>query len=199
MNTKSITNIIFEAGIVKKLHRVGFQVLGNGEEPLGEHIFTTSVIAFFLAKELNTSISSVQAQKVNMEKVLTMSIFHDFHEARTGDVHKLQSLYVTRDTKKANDDIFKDIDSELLKNLEEYEEKKTLEAQIVYEANIIALLLALKPLSERGDPHATEWIEWNAKRLRLPAAITLAQQMISGNSQDWWKKERDMLHEKYKT
>lgn len=187
IKSNTFVNLIFEAGIVKKLKRVGFQILGNGEEPLGEHIFTTSVIAYFLAKELNA----------NLQKVLIMSIFHDFHEARTGDVHKLQSLYVTRDQKKANVDLFKDIDDDLLAMLEEYEERKTIEAKLVYEANIISLLVVLKPLAERGDPHAKEWLEWNAKRLRLPQARELAEKLTKGNSQDWWKKERDKLHREY--
>lgn len=188
MKNKSIVNLIFEAAVVKKLKRVGFQILGNGEEPLGEHIFTTSVIAYFLAKEM----------KANLEKVLVMSIFHDFHEARTGDVHKLQKMYVKRDEKKANEDLFKGIDDSLLAILEEYEDKESLEGKIVYEANIIALLIVLKPLKERGDPHAKEWLEWNAERLRLPEAILLAKVIMAGNSQDWWKKERDILHNQYK-
>ena len=188
MKIQTLVNLIFESGTVKKLKRVGFQILGNGEEPLGEHIFTTSVIAYFLARQM----------KLDIEKVLVMSIFHDFHEARTGDVHKLQSLYVSRNEKKANEDLFRGVDDGLLAVLEEYEEKKTPEALIVYEANIIALLLALKPLAERGDPHALEWLDWNARRLRLPEAIELAEGIITGNSQDWWKKERDLLHDRYK-
>lgn len=187
MDYKKIILLIYEAATVKRLKRVGFQILGNGEEPLGEHIFTTAVIAYFLGREF----------KVNMEKVLIMSIFHDFHEGRTGDVHKLQSLYVTRNQRRANEDIFKGIDDKLLATLEEYEVRKTLEAKLVYEANIIALLVALKPLAERGDPHAKEWLDWNSKRLRLPEAIALAKELAAGNSQDWWKKERDMLHERY--
>lgn len=184
----SISHIIFEAAAVKKLKRAGFQILGNGEETLGEHAFTTSVIAYFLAKQL----------KADLQKVLTMSIFHDFHEARTGDVHKLQSLYVKRNQKKANEDIFGGIDDNVLKLLNEYEEKKSLESKIVYEANILALLVALKPLAERGDPHASKWLAWNSKRLRLPAAKDIAREIINGNSQDWWMREREILHHAYK-
>ena len=195
--TNSFVNLIFEAATVKKLKRVGFQILGNGEEPLGEHIFTTSVIAYFLAKQMKRSTNSGQGKLINLEKVLIMSIFHDFHEARTGDVHKLQSLYVKRDQRRANEDLFKGIDNELLALLEEYEERKTLEAKLVYEANIIALLIAIKPFAERGDLHAKEWLEWNAQRLRIPEAIALAKDLIAGNSQDWWKNERVKLHHEY--
>ena len=56
----------------------------------------TCVIAYFLAKEL----------KANMETVLVMSIFHDFHEARTGESDKIARFYTTRDQDKANQHIF---------------------------------------------------------------------------------------------
>src|SRR3990167_7737317 len=117
-NNKKFTHLIYEAAVVKRLKRVGFQILGNGDETVGEHSFMTAVVAYFLAKEL----------KADLVKVFEMSIFHDFHEARTGDVHKIATYYVRRNTKKANQDIFEHIDTELLALLEEYEKKKSLEA-----------------------------------------------------------------------
>lgn len=35
-----------------------------------------------------------------------MSIFHDFHEGRTGEMDKVAKLYMTRHEDKANIDIF---------------------------------------------------------------------------------------------
>lgn len=183
---KKLTNLIYEAAVVKRLKRVGFQILGNGEETVGEHSFMTAVVAYFLAKKL----------KADLIKVFEMSIFHDFHEARTGDVHKLATMYVTRNTKKANHHIFTYIDPELLEKLEEYEEKKSLEAQIVFEANIIALLVELKPLAERGDRHAEDWL-LNKVRLRLTESVELADELLSTDSQAWWKNEQKQLHKEF--
>lgn len=165
---------------------MGFQILGEGEENLGEHSFLTAIIAYFLAKDLS----------FDMAKVLVMSLFHDFHEARTGDVHKLATRYVKRDQQKANQDIFAQVDMELFQTIREYEQRQTPEAQIVFEANIIALLVELKPLVERGNVHAREWLR-NKSRIRTPKAVQLANAVLLADSQDWWKSIRDELHEEY--
>ena len=186
-NSKNITNLVFEAAVVKRMLRTGWQILGDNQEGVGEHTFMTCVIAYFLAKE----------QKVNMEKVLIMAIFHDFHEARTGDLDKIATFYMTRDQEKANRDIFEKVDSGLLVTLNEYEEKKSLEARIVYEANVIAFGVELKLLIEKVNTHAQEWLDANIKRLRLPEAVVLANDLAQANSQDWWKHLRKTLHEEF--
>lgn len=202
---KKITNLIFEAAVVKRLKRTGWQILGDNDEGVGEHTFMTAVIAYLLGKQLNPSTSfnkaqnrtSGQGQKINMEKVLTMSIFHDFHEARTGDLDKIAKFYMTRDQDKANNDIFKGVDDALLATLDEYEKKESLEARIVYEANVIAFLVELKLLEEKGNIHAREWISGNLVRLRIPEAVALAKDLATTDSHDWWKHIRATLHEEF--
>src|SRR5690348_5894938 len=128
MNTADFTKLIFEAAVVKRVKRTGWQILGGHDESVGEHTFMTCVIAYFLGKQL----------QADLLQVLTMAIFHDFHEARTGEVDKLAKFYITRDQDRANHDIFSAIDAELSRLLDVYEAKQTLEAKIVYEANVIA-------------------------------------------------------------
>lgn len=187
MERKQILNLIYEAAVVKRLKRTGWQILGDNEEDVGEHTFMTCVIAYFLAKKL----------QANLEIVLVMSVFHDFHEARTGDMDKIAKFYMTRNQSKANHDIFSGIDDEILQILETYEKRETLEAKIVYEANIVAFLVELKLLIEKGNAHAPEWLEANLKRLRLPGAVSLAQDLAASSSQDWWKNIRQTLHEEF--
>ncbi|MFZ5845391.1 MAG: HD domain-containing protein [Patescibacteria group bacterium] len=186
-NLKKITNLIYEAAVVARLKRTGWQILGDNEESLGEHIFMTAVIAYILGRQL----------KVNLEKVLVMAVFHDFHEGRVGEIDKIALRYITRDIAKANRDIFTEVEPKLVSLLSEYEAKKTREAQVVYEANIIALLVELKQLVEKGNIHAQEWLEANSKRLKLPAAINLAQTLTKTSSQDWWKDIRADLHREF--
>ena len=184
---KHITSLVYEAAVVKRLKRTGWQILGDNEEGVGEHTFMTCVIAYFLAKQLHA----------NIETVLVMSVFHDFHEARTGDLDKLAKFYMTRDQDRANRDIFKGIDDELLATLETYEKKQTLEAKIVYEANVIAFLVELKLLIEKGNTHAREWMDANITRLRIPEAVALAKDLATTSSQDWWSSIRATLHEEF--
>lgn len=184
---KQLVNIIYEAAVVKRLRRTGWQILGGHEEGVGEHSFMTAVIAYFLGKK----------KKANMEIILTMSIFHDFHEARTGEVDKLAKFYITRHEDRANKDIFELVDRDLLQTLEIYEEKESLESRVVYEANILAFLVELKLLTERGHMHTNEWFESNAKRLRLEESIELAEQIRTTDSQAWWMNIRKTLNEQF--
>ena len=192
---KNITNLIYEAGAVKRMRRTGWMILGDNDEGVGEHSFMTCVIAYLLAKQINADPSTTL--RASMETVLVMSVFHDFHEARTGDLDKIAKFYMTRDQDKANRDIFKGIDDELLKTLDIYEQKQTLEARIVFEANVIAFAVELKLLIETGNVHAQEWLDANTKRLRIAEAVALADNLNKTSSQDWWITIRKTLHEEF--
>lgn len=189
MRQDQITPVVYEAAIVKRIARTGWQILGGHEESVGEHTFMTSVISYFLGKML----------KADLLTILTMAIFHDFHEARTGEVDKLAKFYITRDQDRANHDIFQSIDQELLELLNTYEQKQTLEARIVYEANVVAFLVEVKILVERGHTQATEWFMGNKTRVKIPEVVTLVDSIWKTDSQIWWKQFRDELHESFLT
>ncbi len=195
MNNKATTNLIYEAANVKRMLRTGWQRLGDNEEGVGEHSFMTAVIAYLLAREVNGQKKA--GRSVSMEKVMLMSIFHDFHEGRTGEMDKVAKLYMTRHEDKANEDIFGEVDKELLDLLTEYEAKQSLEALVVYEANVIAFGVECKILMERGNTHAKEWMDANALRVRLPESVALATSLANTDSQDWWKDIRDEIHEEF--
>lgn len=194
-DSKRLTNLIYEAANVKRMLRTGWQRLGDNEEGVGEHSFMTAVIAYLLAKQINAQHN--KDRLVSMEKILIMSIFHDFHEGRTGEMDKVAKLYMTRHEDKANIDIFAGIDDELLDLLNEYEAKKTLDALVVYEANVIAFGVECKILMERGNTHAKEWMDANSLRVRLPESVELMTALASTDSQDWWKDIREAIHEEF--
>lgn len=195
MNNKAITNLIYEAANVKRMLRTGWQRLGDNEEGVGEHSFMTAVIAYLLAREINDQHD--ETRNVSMEKIMLMSVFHDFHEGRTGEMDKVAKLYMTRHEDKANEDIFGVVDKELLALLNEYEAKQSLEALVVYEANVIAFGVECKILMERGNTHAKEWMDANSKRVRLPESVVLMTSLAATDSQDWWKDIRDAIHEEF--
>ena len=195
MNSKATTNLIYEAANVKRMLRTGWQRLGDNEEGVGEHSFMTAVIAYLLAREINGQKNADRS--VSMEKVMLMSIFHDFHEGRTGEMDKVAKLYMTRHEDKANEDIFGEVDKELLQLLTEYEAKQSLEALVVYEANVIAFGVECKILMERGNTHAKEWMDANSTRVRLPESVELMTSLASTDSQDWWKDIREQIHEEF--
>lgn len=195
MNNKATTNLIYEAANVKRMLRTGWQRLGDNVEGVGEHSFMTAVIAYLLAKEVNSQHKADRS--VSMEKIMLMSIFHDFHEGRTGEMDKVAKLYMTRHEDKANEDIFGEVDKELLQLLTEYEAKQSLEALVVYEANVIAFGVECKILMERGNTHAKEWMDANSTRVRLPESVALMTSLSQTDSQDWWKDIREQIHEEF--
>ncbi len=191
---KQITNLVYEAAVVKRMLRTGWQILGDNEEGVGEHMFMTAVIAYLLAKEIQ---ATPVGAGLSMEKILLMSIFHDFHEARTGEQDKIAKFYTARDERKANEHIFKGVDDDILKLLEEYEDRESLEAKIVYEANVVAFSVEAKILIEKGNTHAKEWLEANNKRIRIPQAAALAADLAQTDSHSWWKDLRQTIHEQF--
>lgn len=188
MKKNKLSNFLFEAAALKRLQRTGWQILGGGnKESIAEHSYMVVVIGYMLATEL----------KADIQKVLTMGLFHDFSEGRTGDVYKLADLYVTVDEKKANKDTYSMYPT-LGKIIEEYGEKKTIESQIVHDADNIALIIELKQLIENGNLNAKEWLDANKDRLILKESKVLYEEIKSSNSQDWWMKEREKIHKSYK-
>ena len=186
-----LANFLFETQVLKRLRRTGWQILGVEDESISEHLYLTTVIAFILAKQLH----------VNMEKALVMSLFHDTHETRVGDVDKIALGYIKRDISKANKDIFQHLPfgGEVLSILGEYEKKKSLEARLVYEANVIALIIQLKTFVDRGNPHAKEWLTANKERVKLKESKMLVEEIMNTDSQDFWKDIRNKLHTKFKS
>ena len=185
-NKKSV-NFLFEAATLKRLQRTGWQILGGAnKESIAEHSFMVCVISFVLAQNL----------KVNLEKILTMALFHDLSETRIGDIYKLADLYVKTDEKKARRDVFSNLsnDKNALNILDEYDKKETLESKLVHDADTLALILELKQMIENGNLNACDWLQANINCLKLKKSKELAKEMETANSQNWWKKERKNLH-----
>ena len=188
IKSNNFINFLFEAATLKRLKRTGWQILGVNEESVAEHSFMVAVISYILANQL----------KADEKKVLLMALFHDLSETRTGDIYKLADLYVKTDDNKAIKDILNGLPNSkgLIKTINEYEKEETQESKIVHDADTLALCIELKQLMENGNVHAEEWFEANIESLRLDISRQLANQLKKSDSQDWWKKEREILHKR---
>ena len=186
----NLANFLFEAASLKRLQRTGWQILGDNRESIAEHTFMVCVISFSLAQKL----------EINIEKVLLMALFHDFAETRTGDIYKLADLYVKADEEKAIADVFVNLPNsgKITNILEEYEEEKTLESKLVHDADTLGLCIELKQLIENGNINAEEWFDANIKSMRLKQSKKLAEELIKTNSQNWWMRQRRLLHRSLK-
>jgi putative hydrolase of HD superfamily len=83
-----LANLFYEAGILNKTPRTGFRHLGRWSQSVGEHTFRTVLIAYAIAH-----IENKNKKKVEIEKVVTMALFHDFAEERTLDLDYISQKY----------------------------------------------------------------------------------------------------------
>jgi putative hydrolase of HD superfamily len=176
---KRIANFLFEAGMLKRTPRTGFQFLGSGAESVAEHIFRTVYIGYALGN---------MAEGADTDRIIKMCLFHDLPEARTGDLNYVNKKYVKTDEKKAVDDLTDTLPfgAEMKKLIAEFSEGETLEAQLAQDSDQLELILALKEHKDLGNKYADEWLEYALKRLKTDTARELAQTVLNTDSSLWW-------------
>jgi 5'-deoxynucleotidase YfbR-like HD superfamily hydrolase len=116
-------------------------------------------------------------------------------EVRTGDTDFIAKNYVTIDEPKAIKDQFADLpfSKDLLKMMNEYEERESLEAKCTKDADIIAQMYIQWVLTWRGNKLAEVWFEGDyvnrVPHLRTESAKQLALSMKGSNPHEWWWSE----------
>jgi len=183
---KNIVNFLFEVGILKKTPRSGYQFLGTGNESVAEHSFRVAIIGYLLAKN---------EPKADIQKVVLMSLFHDFHEARTGDHNYVNKRYVTVNEDKAVNDLAQKLPfgQDIVSLIDEFNSRETLEAKLSQDADQLDFILELKRQQDLGNISAAEWLKYSAKRLITDFAKTLADEIVTTDSSDWWFDKKEEL------
>lgn len=180
---KSIVNLLFETGMLKKTPRSGFQFLGSGCESVAEHILSTLFIAYTLCK---------LEKDVDELKVLRICLMHDLPEARTGDMNYVNKKYVTVDEEKAVRELTSPLffGDEIKDAINEFNEMVTKESLIAHDADQLSLILELKEHGDLGNKYSAEWIEFARKRLVTESAKNIADMIIDTDSTEWWFKDK---------
>jgi len=179
---RKIVNFLFEVGSLKKIarsHRQSF-LTDDLSDNIASHSHRVSVIGYFLAK----------AEGVNIEKVLTMCIFHDIGEARSGDQNWVHKKYLKVFEDEILEDQLKDIigKNELLKTMTEYAARESTESKVAKDADKLDQYLLIKEYIMRGNKEAENWIKRKSPDdLYCQTAKDLFLQIIKTNPADWWK------------
>ncbi len=175
---------LYEIGAIRFVQRTWKQFLNADFENLAEHSMRVAWIALVIAKREGVK---------DEEKILKMAMIHDIGESRTLDVNYLTRLYATRDEDKAMKDILKDtsLENEFYDLFKEYEERKTLEAKIVKDADNLDVDLELAEQEVRGIKIRSLWLK-NRKviynKLYTKTAKKLWKQIQDSNPHDWHMK-----------
>jgi putative hydrolase of HD superfamily len=176
---KNVANFLFEAGMLKRTPRSGFQFLGSGAESVAEHIFRTTYIGYSLGR---------LATGVNVDRLIKMCLFHDLPEARTGDLNYVNKKYVEANERKAVEDLARTLPfgDEIRELVLEFIEGKSEEAKLARDADQLEMILALKEYKDLGNKYADEWLEFSQKRLQTHAARELSKIILETDSSLWW-------------
>jgi putative hydrolase of HD superfamily len=180
---QNIANFLFEVGMLKRTPRTGLQFLGSGNESVAEHAFRVSFIGYVLAR---------LEKDIDEARLIKMCLFHDLHEARTGDLNYMNKKYVTVDEEKAVRDLSRTLPfgDDLEETLEEFNKAESKEALLANDADQLDLMLMLKENKDLGNKYADEWIRFALKRLKTETAQKLAKTILETDSTLWWFKDK---------
>ncbi len=175
---KRLADFFFEVGMLRKTPRTGYQFLGTGAENVAEHSFRTAVIGYVLARRTGADPA----------KTALLCLFHDLHEARTGDFNYVNRLYNKCDRTLALEHATAGtgLAEDILPLWEELEAVGTPEALLARDADQLDLILNLKEQQDLGNTYAKKWLDCALKRLRTDEAITLANTIAETDHSDWW-------------
>jgi len=174
-----IVDFLFEAGMLKRTPRSGWQFLGAGSESVADHVFRTTLIAFVLAQ---------MDDSVDGDRVLRLALVHDLPETSTGDLNYVNQKYVEADEARAAHEMTEGLPfaDELRNLLSEYREERSPEAILAHDADQIEMLLQLKEHLDSGCPTAADWTPFVERRLRTDTARNLARRILEQDSASWW-------------
>lgn len=185
MNDSNTLDFIAEAGMLKRIKRSGWWMLGiPEEESVAEHSFRCAVIAYIIAK----------MEKIEPYKAVMMAIFNDYHEARINDLHKVAHRYI--DVRSAEKKAFAEQTAELdavfgkeLRSLRaEHDGQKTRDSLIARDADILECLIQAKEFSDLGYKSAKKFFRKAPLHLKTKSAKKLWKSAGSWDSDTWWEK-----------
>jgi putative hydrolase of HD superfamily len=184
-NIKNLAAFFFEAGTLRKIPRAHQQTLLSQDlsDNIASHSFRTTIIGYFLAKEL----------KADADKVVKMCLFHDLEEARSGDQNWVNKKYLKIFEEEIRKEQLQKLANteELLELSKEYQQRKTLEAKIAKDADLLDQIFILKEYYWQGNKEAGDWLKFKGKCQQEKLMFTkLARQLATEakkqNPSDWW-------------
>lgn len=181
---RKIVDFIYETGIHSQTPRSGFWFLGSGGQSVAEHLFHATMIAYALCH---------LEPKADKNKVVLMALFHDIGEGRTSDHNYIHQRYGRLEEARAVADIAQGVPfgRQITKLFQEIEERKTLEAKMVRDADQLEWIATLRGEEIKGNSKTRSWINIALRRLRTKAGKKLGKVLVKTNPDSWWFDSRD--------
>jgi len=179
---EKLVSFFFEVGTLRKVLRSHRQTLLTDDlsDNIASHSFRVTIIGMFLAK----------MEKADTNKVIKMCLLHDLEETRCGDQNWVNKKYIkVFETEIRNEQLDELPEASILKELSlEYSERKTLEAKVAKDADLIDQILLLREYSHQGNKEAETWLKGKGqeKLMFTKSAKKLAQEAYKQDPSYWW-------------
>ncbi|MDR2724645.1 MAG: HD domain-containing protein [Candidatus Adiutrix sp.] len=179
-----LADFLFEAMMLKRTPRTGYQFLGHGSETVAEHSYGVVVLAFALVR---------LSGRADLTRTLKLALFHDLAEARTGDLNYMNKRYTETDEARAMTDALAGLPfgPELMESWREWRAGETLEALLAFDADQLDMVLELRRLYTLGSAQARDWLHYAQKRLKTPEGRALFEEIMRTDPERWWFERRD--------
>jgi putative hydrolase of HD superfamily len=185
---RRLAQFLFEVGTLRRVPRIHRQTLlvDDVSDTIASHSFRVAHIGWHLAK----------LEGADPYKVVMMCLLHDLGEARSNDHNWVHKRYI----KIFDDEIMKDqlgtLPSDELHDLAaEYAVRKTKEAVVAKDADVIDQILLLREYEWQGNKEAPLWLHDKEKGVRYAkvhdlktkSARTLGKAIYRERPSSWWE------------
>lgn len=188
MKSNRDLELLYEIGALRFIQRSWKRFLHPFAQNITEHTYRVIWIALIIAK---------QEGSVNCEKMLKMALVHDLSESRSGDVDYISRLYTKANEALGIEDIFAgtSFEKEYVNLWKEYEDRSSLEAKIVKDADNLDVDFELREQKTMGNQlhevFTSKRKDTMDKILYTKTAKQIWKDIQSSNPHDWHLKGRN--------
>lgn len=177
MEVDKIVNFFFEVASLRRLTRSHRQFIGEVSDNISDHSFRVAIVGMILA----------ELEKVDVNKVMKMCIFHDLAEARTGDAHATNKFYLDIHEKEAEKDQMESlpIADEILKALDEYKDRVSREAVVAKDADLLDQMILQQEYFYKDKENNKLWQDFSELGIKTESAKKIAQKIREANPFEW--------------
>lgn len=182
-----IVQFLYEVGTMRKIARMHRQALFTDDlsDNIATHSFRVAFIGFMLAK----------MEGVDWQKVVLMCLLHDTGESRTNDHNWIHKRYVTESEHQVLDEQLGSLPfTDLIELALEYQERKTKEAIVAKDADVLDQVLLLREYDWQGNKEAKIWLGGKSNQrpyayldhLKTETAKILGREIYNQDPSSWW-------------
>lgn len=187
VDDRRIVDFLYELGTMRKIQRAHRQTLmiEDASDNISSHSYRVTMIAWFLARE----------EGADPYKTVMMALLHDVAEIRTNDHNWVHKRYVKIFEEEIDKDQLGDLPyNDLFEFIAEYRERKSIEAVLAKDADLLEQVFLLREHEMAGNKEAALWLtgkgsvkeNMQIKKMKSETAKRIGLNACRVNPSDWW-------------